>query len=208
MPWNGNGRFNRTNGVFNGPTLWDATENDDRDIRTDDHDTHDEDLANGLELCLTRDGQNSPTAALPMNGQKHTGVAAASADSEYAQWGQTKTRISNAVSTLENSLAPSLATLTDGATISWNVGENPVAQVTAAGNRRLANPTGAVEGGVYILTFKQDATGGRSLDYESDFDFGEEGRPTLSGGANRADTMSFLYRDSKMRLVGIAKGFS
>ncbi len=208
MPFNGNGQFIRTNGVFTGPTLWDATEAADRDIRTDDHDMHDEDLATGLENCITRDGQNSPTEALPMNGQKHTNVAAASADSEYAQWGQTKTRISNAVNELENSLAPSLANLTDGASIDWNVGDDPVSQVMLGGNRTLANPTGAVAGGIYVLTVQQDSTGGRTLAFGSAYDFGEEGTPALSSGANRFDILSFLYRNNEMCLVGIQKGFT
>ena len=87
-PYRGDGSFVRDAGFATGPDIWRQAAAADRDIRADDHDTHDEDLATGLENCLTRDGQNSPTGPLPMNGQKHTGVADASEANEYAAYGQ------------------------------------------------------------------------------------------------------------------------
>lgn len=39
----------------------------------------------GLENCVTVDGQNSPTADLPMGGNKHTGVAAATSADHYVR---------------------------------------------------------------------------------------------------------------------------
>ncbi|MYA86860.1 MAG: hypothetical protein F4X97_00135 [Boseongicola sp. SB0662_bin_57] len=207
MPWNGSGQFRRSNGTTNGPTTWAAAKAAARKIRTDDHDSHDEDLANGLENCVTRDGQNSPTASLPMNGQKHTGVANAAANTEYAAWGQTKTQITSQVGALENSLQPSQGTLTDGASIAWDLEENPVAEVTLGGNRTFAEPTNPVEGGIYILTAVQDATGGRAPTWDAIFDFGEEGTPALSSASNKADTLTFLYRNGRMNLIGIGKGF-
>ena len=51
-------------------------------------DIHDQDIADGLENCITKDGQNSPSANLPMNSHKHTGVADAVAATEYAAYGQ------------------------------------------------------------------------------------------------------------------------
>ena len=88
MPWNGSGVFGRTNGHQNGATLWAAAKAAGRKIRTDDHDTHDEDIANVLENCITRNGENSPTANLPMNAKKHTNVADGSDRSDYASYGQ------------------------------------------------------------------------------------------------------------------------
>jgi hypothetical protein len=52
------------------------------------HDTQDDDFANGINACLTKDGSNSPSANLPMGGYKHTGVAAASSNDEYTTQGQ------------------------------------------------------------------------------------------------------------------------
>ena len=84
MPWNGSGQFNRTNGVFTGATVWDQSRVAGRTVRSDDHDTHDEDIATGLENTVTRDGQNQPSANLPMGGFRHTNVDDAAARNEYA----------------------------------------------------------------------------------------------------------------------------
>ena len=88
MPWNGSGTFNRTNGVYSGAEVWKQSAAAGRNVRADDADTHDEDLATGLENCLTRDGQNRPSADLPMGGRKHTGVGDAEARDQYAALGQ------------------------------------------------------------------------------------------------------------------------
>lgn len=52
------------------------------------HDTQDNDFATGINNCIAKDGQNTPTNNLPMGGYKHTGVANASANDQYAAWGQ------------------------------------------------------------------------------------------------------------------------
>ena len=207
MPWNGAGEFRRNNGATNGPTTWRETEAAGRRIRTDDHDTHDEDLAQGLENCVARDGQNSPTANLPMAGRRHTGVQDAQDDSDYAAWGQVKDEIERLVNALENRLNPGVDVLADGAQIAWALNVNHVAQVTLGGNRTLANPTNAENGATYVLSVIQDATGGRSLAYGDDYDFGEEGAPILSSEAGKSDALTFLYRNNRMRLVGFGKGF-
>lgn len=47
-------------------------------------DAEDDNFATGINNCLTKDGQNTPTADLPMGGQKHTNVADATARTNYA----------------------------------------------------------------------------------------------------------------------------
>lgn len=42
-------------------------------------------IKSGLENCVTRDGQNAATAALPMGGYNHTSVGAATARTQYAR---------------------------------------------------------------------------------------------------------------------------
>ena len=88
MPWRGDGTPVRDAGFASGPTVWQQAEQADRDIRADDADEHDQDMVDMIANCLTRDGQNAPTVNLPMNDKKHTGVADASANNEYAAWGQ------------------------------------------------------------------------------------------------------------------------
>lgn len=64
--------------------------------------------------------------------------------------------------------APAVATLTDGATVTWDWAAGPLganyAQVTLAGNRTLAitNPTIGERG---VLKVIQDGTGSRTLTY-------------------------------------------
>lgn len=77
MPFNGSGVFVRL-------YSWVADKNNGLDIialRMDD-DTDDITI-NGLGDCLTRDGQGSASADLPMNGFRHTNVGASNAANQY-----------------------------------------------------------------------------------------------------------------------------
>lgn len=46
------------------------------------------DLATGLTAALAKNGENIPTANLPMGGYKHTGAAAGTAAGQYTTWEQ------------------------------------------------------------------------------------------------------------------------
>ena len=88
MAWNGSGTFNRNNGTHTGTNVWQQDRDAGANILASRMDTHDQDIADGLENCVTRDGQNSPSADLPMNSQKHTGVANGDARDTYQAVGQ------------------------------------------------------------------------------------------------------------------------
>lgn len=81
MAWNGSGTFVR---LFN----W----VDDRDggikILAARMDSEMDGMATGITACLAKNGENSPTTNLPMGGNKHTGVAVATARDEYLSAGQ------------------------------------------------------------------------------------------------------------------------
>jgi len=83
MPWDGAGNFTRTNGVNTGDDLWEQDKNASVKIVTSRHDDHDTDLKDGINACLAKNGENSPTANLPMGGYKHTGAAAGTANGQY-----------------------------------------------------------------------------------------------------------------------------
>jgi hypothetical protein len=85
-------------------------------------------------------------------------------------------------------------TLTDGASIAWDLDDNQASSVTLAGNRTLANPTNMKDGATYILVVKQDATGTRTLAYGTAYEFSEGTVPVLSTGANAVDMLAF-YSD-------------
>lgn len=92
MAWNGSGVFSRTNGTNNGSDVWEQDKDDGTKIVASLHDIHDEDLADGIQNCLTKDGQNTPTANLPMGGFKHTGVGAATDKGHYPSGNQISTK--------------------------------------------------------------------------------------------------------------------
>jgi hypothetical protein len=83
-------------------------------------------------------------------------------------------------------------TLTDGATISWDMAAGFNAKVTLGGNRTLGTPTNPKVGMTYVLGVIQDATGSRVPTLPSCFKFGAAGAPTFSTGAGKRDFL-FLY---------------
>lgn len=100
MAWTGSGVFNRlfswatdaVNGLF---------------ISSSRMDSEFDNYKTGLENCLTRDGQNQPSANLPMGSFRHTTVGAATTRDQYSQlaqvqdstvaWGGTAGGTANAV---------------------------------------------------------------------------------------------------------------
>lgn len=87
MPWSA-GSFSRDNGTHQGATTW-AQDRDNSDkITAANHDTHDQDISDGINATLTKDGTNSPSASLPMGTNRHTGVGDAAAKTDYAAAGQ------------------------------------------------------------------------------------------------------------------------
>lgn len=110
-----------------------------------------------------------------------------------------------------------VATLTDAATINWDVSASQRAKVTLGGNRTMAAVTNAVEGTTYTLWLLQDATGSRTISSwttsgAGSFDFGASGAPTLTTAANKGDMLCFeamtIGGTLKLRYMGIAKGFA
>jgi hypothetical protein len=133
-------------------------------------------------------GLTSSTAI--QKGDGSTGLAAATAGTDYV-----------APSTATNFTAQQYfgtSTLTDGATISWAANTQQVATVTIAGNRTMAAPTGLVSGAFYALNVIQDATGSRTLTWNSVFKWTGGTAPTLSTAANAKDF--FVWRSDGTNL--------
>lgn len=82
-------------------------------------------------------------------------------------------------------------TLTDGATINWNTDLGRIATVTLGGNRTMAAPTN-LKAGTYILYVIQDATGSRTLTWNSVFKWTAAVAPVLTTTAARRDIMTFV----------------
>jgi hypothetical protein len=95
-----------------------------------------------------------------------------------------------------------LQTLTDGATINWNMDTQQVCRVTLGGNRTMAAPTNANSGQIALIEVKQDGTGSRTLTWNAIYEFKDDTAPTLTTTANKADLFVFYYNGSKWQEVG------
>jgi len=122
--------------------------------------------------------------------------------------GQEPAQVAIAASDIANDLITSAklnyteSTLTDGATVSWDVSTEDVAKVTLAGNRTLAAPTNATTGQFISLLIIQDGTGSRTLTWNAVFEFASDTAPTLTTTANLGDVFVFRYNGSKWLEVG------
>ena len=79
MAWNGSGTFTRTNGDNTGSTTWAQDKADGDKITASRHDTHDQDLATGINACLNKTGENAMTGNLNMGGQNIINVGSGNA---------------------------------------------------------------------------------------------------------------------------------
>jgi hypothetical protein len=94
-------------------------------------------------------------------------------------------------------------TLTDGATISWDVSTQSVAKVTLGGNRTLSAPSNALGAGQFIsLLVIQDGTGSRTLTWNAVYEFASDTAPTLTTTGGKGDLFVFRYNGTKWLEVG------
>jgi hypothetical protein len=148
------------------------------------------DLATGLTTALTKDGQTTPTANIPMGGFKITGIAAATTLGDALSYGRAAT-----VSTLTNSAltsgrvpyASTAGLLTDSANLTFNgsafavtgtVGVSGIITSTVTSGQVLAAGS-ATTGGVY----SNFANTGGTLQYGVD---NSTGSYIYSGSSNYA----------------------
>lgn len=108
--------------------------------------------------------------------------------------------------------AARILALTDGANIDWDVaaGANQAAFVVIAGNRIVNKPTN-IAGGMRLLLFvQQDATGSRTLTWNSDFLWPGGTAPTLTTTASRVDIFEFavIHNGTTTKLCGSTVGLN
>lgn len=82
-------------------------------------------------------------------------------------------------------------TLTDAATITWDMSTGFDFFVTLAGNRTMDNPTAPKVGQRGRLRIKQDATGSRTLAWANSYEFTNGVVPILTTNANAEDIISY-----------------
>jgi hypothetical protein len=93
-------------------------------------------------------------------------------------------------------------TLTDGATVTWDVSTAPVAKLTLGGNRTISAPTNGATGQFISIAVIQDATGSRTLTWNSAYEFTGDTAPTLTTTVSKADVFVFRYNGTVWHEMG------
>ena len=97
------------------------------------------------------------------------------------------------------------ATLTDGATIDWNLQTQQVAKVTLGGNRTMNAPTNQVAGAFCSLLVIQSA-GSNTLSWNSVFKWTGATAPTLTTTASAKDL--FVFRSDGTNLYEVGRSLN
>ena len=176
---------------------------------------------NGEELILDVDGDSSITADtddqidIKLNGADHIKIATSSGDTVVQPMTDAKDIIikqfdgnelvnfnDGGYSSFTRAAFFPEATLTDQATIAWDVSTSSVAKVTLGANRTLGAATNAQTGQFVSLLIIQDGTGSRTVTFNAAYEFTGDTAPTLTTTAAKGDLFVFRYNGSKFLEVG------
>lgn len=100
------------------------------------------DVATAMTQSIAKDGQTTPSANLPMGGNKHTGVADGTASNQYASVNQAQNGSLISVGSVANvgataytgSVSPAIASYTDGMMVTWTPNATSTGAATMALN--------------------------------------------------------------------------
>lgn len=150
MAFNGSGTYNLPAGnpVVTGTTISSSTTN-----------TTFSDIATALTNCVTRDGQSTPSANLPMNAKKLTGLAAGTSAGDSVRYEQVLLLTGGTMSGTVTLVTPILGTPTSGTLTSCTVdGTNGVGYINIPQNSQSAAYTlVAADAGKHIFHPSTDA---------------------------------------------------
>ncbi len=147
-------------------------------------------LANNELIIWMDDASNT----LRMAGQDDSGTAIAFNSSSGVT-----TSIANDWTGQQNFIEQ---TLTDAASIAWNMSTEQNAQVTITANRVMDAPTNLKAGGKYALRVVQDGTGGRTLTYNAVYKFDNSILPLLDTTAGASTILNFYSDGTNLYLAG------
>ncbi|MEE8150633.1 MAG: hypothetical protein V3T43_02815 [Nitrosomonadaceae bacterium] len=97
--------------------------------------------------------------------------------------------------------------LIDAANIAVDFNAGQVGKVIITANRNLLAPTNMEDGATYIIQVQQNATGGWSITFDSVYDFGEDGIPTISQAPNKRTNLYCVSNGTTID-VTVARGFN
>lgn len=87
MAWSG-ATFTRTNGTYSGESVWASDLSALVKIVASRHDTHDQDLATGINACINKNGANAAAADVSWGGFKIVSLGAATAAGDAVRYEQ------------------------------------------------------------------------------------------------------------------------
>ena len=112
----------------------------------------------------------------------------------------------DSANTFTKAQAVALANPTFASTMSLDFSQSNSFSFTATSDFTLANPSNVVEGGVYSIIVKQDATGGRLITWGSNFKF-RGFAPLLSTAPNAVDIITVIATASGFLATEVYKGY-
>ena len=169
--WNGSGVIVRTDGTRSGSDLWEQARDASVAITAGGHDTHDEGLADSIELCLNVNGETAMAATLDMGANLIDNLATGTVSDHAARvdqiqkaaviWGGTSGGSANA-QTL--TLSPAITAYAAGMTFRFIAGATNTGATTlnvnSVGAANLMGPNGSalssrtiVSGCMYEVTY-------------------------------------------------------
>jgi hypothetical protein len=100
---------------------------------------------------------------------------------------------------------PTRQTLTDAATITFNVTNGEEGVVTLGNTGRTLTITNPVMGRTYVFEAIQDATGNRTITTYTNVNWGTAGAPVLATAPTKRNLMSFYYNGTQLLGVHIGE---
>ena len=88
MPTDASGQLIRQVGANSGPRAWRDSLGEEPLITTDEHDEHDQDMANAINGSIDREGKRAARADISLGGHKAINVAAGTARADASTYGQ------------------------------------------------------------------------------------------------------------------------
>lgn len=161
-------------------------------------------------ISLTASGIGVPTSRLVSTSGLATGggdltadrtITVTNAAAAAVRTGTTKAQVMTPGDTYDALAYP---TLTDAATIAVDMSTFLNAKVVIGGARTLGNPTNAKIGQTGTIEVDQDATGGRTLAFASNWKR-QGGAPAMSSAANARDFIKYEVIDASTVIYSIVK---
>ena len=96
-----------------------------------------------------------------------------------------------------------------GEFIDINLDNDQTGYIILGRNVVMNQPSNIKNGAVYVIAITQDSAGSRTVNWNSIFQFGTDGQPTLSTTGNLTDFLTFIGdNNDRLFFLGIKKGFT